>query len=288
MQAVRRAMSGRVLLAMTGGLILLAACGGGGAEPPERPPLLPAPSGATAAPGEAAPLPPATTATASAAATANAANGGPPAGLSLPVLVEDLAVGGDFVSPFGVVRWSQDRPEYGHSGIDLPLRLGAPLLAVADATVLAVTPTVDHRPGSVVTLLLSEGARTGEGWGFIYEHVTLEPGVVEGSAVRRGQPFATSPLNPREANNHLQLSYLFNEYRYYRDHTCWVDRLEPDAAAALRGRFDEFRSTAGFLSGWRNATEEGQHQYRGLLDETRYPGGPRLCYPQGTDVRTAG
>lgn len=33
------------------------------------------------------------------------------------------------------------------------------------------------------------------------------------------------------------------------------------------------------------ANEEGYYQYRGLLDKTTHPDGPRLCYSLGVDAR---
>ena len=48
-----------------------------------------------------------------------------PQHLALPFTIPDLFEIG-FFSPFGLVRWSLDRPEFAHSGIDIPLREGAP------------------------------------------------------------------------------------------------------------------------------------------------------------------
>ncbi len=207
-----------------------------------------------------------------------------PKALALPFAVPDIVPTG-FFSPFGVVRWSLDRPEYGHSGIDVPLRHGAPLYAVADGVILAVTPSIDHRPGSIVTLLFEGRWPAGEGWAFLYEHVELMEGLAEGSRVRRGQEIAWTPLHPHEANNHLQLSYLFIAHAYTREHYCCVEQLRDEDQTAFLVRFDAIRASDTFHRSWETAREEDALVYRALLDETAFPRGPALCYPQGTDVR---
>jgi murein DD-endopeptidase MepM/ murein hydrolase activator NlpD len=67
------------------------------------------------------------------------------------------------MSPFGVVRKPQDRPEYGHSGIDVPLLEGAAILAVADGTIISILPAANKFPGEIVLLLIMRGDREGEG-----------------------------------------------------------------------------------------------------------------------------
>lgn len=268
--------------------IVVAACG------ESSDPGAPAHSGSAAGAASSAPAaPPAAPARGQASPSPSPASGGdhrsgdagPPQTLALPFRVEDVDVAGGFFSPFGVVRWSKDRPEYGHSGIDIPLVVGAEIYAVADGVVVSVTPSVDHRPGRVVVMRIGEDEAPGEAWGFIYEHVELESSIDEGSTVVRGQVIARNPLPPREGNNHLQLSYLFNGYAYYRQHTCWVDQIaDPDRNALLR-RFDERRSSEEFRRSWTTAEEEGALPYRALLEESQFPEGPLLCYPAGTDVR---
>ena len=89
----------------------------------------------------------------------------------------------------------------------------------------------------------------------------------------------------QHSNNHLQLTYLFNDYQYYQDHRCWVEYLVKDDARALERFFMELSETESFRESWRVASEEGNYQYRGLLDEGLYPDGLQLCYSPGTDVR---
>ena len=154
-----------------------------------------------------------------------------------------------------------------------------------DGVVLTVPPSVDHRPGSVVTLLLDGVWPEGEGWAFLYEHVDLIEGLAEGSRVSRGQEIARSPLSPREANNHLQLTYLFESKTFSREHTCWVDHLKIADRTSLLLRFGDIRAGDSFHEAWETAQEEDAFVYRGLLDREDFPDGPALCYPQGADVR---
>ena len=205
--------------------------------------------------------------------------------LGLPFRIADLDGSSGFFSPFGIVRWSLDRPEYGHSGIDIPLRENATLYAVADARVLSIAPTVDDRPGQIMTILFDLDAPAGEGWGFIYEHVYPLDGVATGMHVARGQAIARTALTPLEANNHLQLSYFFHAFQYTRTHTCWVDWLEVADAQPLVALFAEISGQVGFELAWGTAREEEALPYQALLDERQFPNGPRLCYPPGTDVR---
>jgi len=91
------------------------------------------------------------------------------------------------VNPFGVVRWSLDRPEVGHPGIDIPVDEGTPFVAAGDGSILSIEPATDGLPGDDVQILLSPGAIEGTGWVFEYEHVTLEAPLSVGSQVSRGQ-----------------------------------------------------------------------------------------------------
>ena len=209
--------------------------------------------------------------------------GEPPDGLTLPFDADDID---GFISPFGLYRHSKDHPDFGHAGIDIPLRQGAPLFAVADGVIVSVTPSIDHRPGSVVVVQIAEGERAGEGWVFLYEHIDLAARLVEGSAVSRGQLIASNPIELNTGNNHLQLSYAFNDLRFFNRLTCWVDQLDAPGRAALMERFDEIRTSDEFWRSWSTATDDGgMLAYRELLNVELFPGGAQLCYPQGTDVR---
>ena len=207
--------------------------------------------------------------------------------LALPINPADLTwQNGGFISPFGLVRKSQDRVAVGHGGIDLPLSFGAAIYAVVDATVLSVTPSGDNRASDVVMLLLQPGVRAGEAWIFLYEHISLEPGIADGDTVVRGQLMARNAMPTGVSNNHFELAYAFNDYSFYRQKTCWVEQLETGARATFVEQFEgTIRVAPIFLQGWGTATGEGMYPYRALLDPDLYPDGPQLCYGAGTDVR---
>ena len=94
---------------------------------------------------------------------------GPPSDLSLPFRIEDLGGSNRFISPFGILRHSRDAG-HGHGGIDIPLDKNADVYAVSDGTILSVEESGDGAGGfDVILLILGSG---GEGWGFLYEHVS--------------------------------------------------------------------------------------------------------------------
>ena len=204
-----------------------------------------------------------------------------PAGdLALPFRVEDLA--GGFISPFGIIRHARDAG-HGHGGIDVSLKARAPVYAVADGTILSAERSSDGAGGFDVKLLIS--GSDGEGWGFLYEHVVLEPGLAVGSRVSKSQFIARNGLTTNRRNNHLQLSYMFNDYAFFRDQTCWVDHLDPSSQTSLLDYFGSAEIKERVITQWGTAIEEGMKAYTELLNEERFPEGPRLCYPMGLDVR---
>ena len=211
----------------------------------------------------------------------------PPSNLALPLDLEDVVYdAGEFLSPFGLVRKSVDRSDLGHGGIDVPLVGQAPIYAVADGTIISVEPSVDFRPGQVVVLLIEAGDRQGEGWVFLYEHITLEPGIGLGDAVTTGQLIARNAMATGMSNNHLELNFSFNDHRFYRDKTCWVDYLQDELKRAFVDLFEnDIRVSSQFVEGWRQATDENMYPYQRLLDSGLFPDGPQMCYPPGTDVR---
>ena len=148
---------------------------------------------------------------------------GLPSGLLLPFRVEDVGGGNGFISPFGIIRHSRDQG-HGHGEIDVPLKMEAPIYAVANGTILSVEESTDGAGSSNVTRLLS--GSSGEGWAFLYEHVTLEPGLAESSVVSRSELIARNGLTSDRRNSHFQLTYLFKDYRFSREHRCWVDYLD--------------------------------------------------------------
>ena len=199
--------------------------------------------------------------------------------LVLPFAVEDIDLFQKLINPFGPIRHSRDSG-IGHPGIDIPVIAGAPFFAVADGILVEVLPGSGGRPGTDVKLLIGAEEPAGAGWVFEYEHVALEPGFDVNSRVTRGQLFARTPDLP-VSNHHFQLSYWENTFT--SNHVCWVDFLTDTTFSA---QFSEtIRTNSEFISGWRDAQEEGQYPFRAFLDLEGYPEGARLCYPLGTDVR---
>ena len=205
-----------------------------------------------------------------------------PINLALPIIVEDIGGGSDFISPFGPIRHSRDSG-HGHGGIDIPLDTGDSIFAVADGVIITNDFAEDNRGGNIVYLLIKPGDREGEGWIFMYEHIILKPGIDVDSQVKRGQLIGTTAMT--YGNNHLQLSYIFENYKFHKNQICWVDQLEPADKSSLEERFDEIRNSQEFIELWENAKEEGYYNYRGLLDKENFSDGPQLCYPLGIDVR---
>ena len=209
----------------------------------------------------------------------------PPIDLFLPFGVEDVRGGTGFISPFGIIRHSRDTG-HGHGSIDVPLSESAPVYAVADGTILSAERSSDGAGGFDVKLLIS--GSNGEGWGFLYEHVALESGIMVGDVVSRGQLIATNGLTTDRRNNHFQLTYMFSDYLFFRDHRCWTNHLRPSSKETLSGYFESIRTGEEFITQWETATEEGMRAYKELLNADRFPEGPQLCYPLGLDVRLPG
>ena len=216
--------------------------------------------------------------------TGAATRANPPANLVNPVDPLVISLIG-VINPFGIVRFSLDLPSLGHSGIDLPAPTGASIRAVADGRIVKVTPETDGLPGDDVWVLLAEGAASGTGWIFRYEHVTLAAGLGVGAEVRQGEVFASNAQNPR-FTNHYELAWAFNDFEFTSHQTCWVTQLGGAARARLETHFDNvLRADPRFISAWTTVTNEGHLPFRALLDPARFPDGPQLCYSPGTDVR---
>ena len=96
---------------------------------------------------------------------------------------------------------------------------------------------------------------------------------------------AISPQEVPRTNHHLQLTYLFENYAFYRDHHCWLQRLGTADRAGLEARFSEVVAAGDLTAYWRTDQREGRFPLRALLDPARFPDGPQLCYAPGTDVR---
>ena len=207
-----------------------------------------------------------------------------PSGLALPVSPDAVNLRG-VVNPFGVVRWSLDRPEVGHPGIDIPVDEGTPFVAAGDGSILSIQPATDGLPGNDVQILLSPGAIEGTGWVFEYEHVTLEASLSVGSQVLRGQTIARSATSAA-FTNHFELAEVFNEQGFTRNQTCWVPQLEAGDRSRLENHFNNvLRTDPRFISSWQTIVQEGQFVFRELLNPEKYPSGAQLCYPPGTDPR---
>ena len=210
---------------------------------------------------------------------------GPPANLGIPFDPSDLVIPRGFLSPYGVVRKPNDRPELGHSGIDVPLVEGASILAVADGTVISIYPAQPKFPGQIILLLIQDGEREGEGWVFLVEHVVIDSTTRVGDSVKQGDILGTSAIPTARGNSHMQLSYYFNSFEFSREHTCWIDSMEDSTRSILLESVEPLLTSIDLIESWKTATDDGQLPLKGLLESPDYPPTPQLCYPQGTDVR---
>ena len=206
-----------------------------------------------------------------------------PANLALPFDVEDMGGGNEFVTPFGLIRHERDMG-HGHAGIDVPLSKGDNIYAVANGKIIINEPATDggegnHFEGNNVILLITEGYREGEGWGFLYEHINLNSGISVGSAVSREQLIGTSALT--NGNNHLGLVYYFNDFNYIREPKCWVEHLSDEDKQRLLDAWEEIKNSPKFIESWRNAFEDGAYAYRALLNKDNFRFGPQLCHEYG-------
>ena len=215
-------------------------------------------------------------------ATGRAGPSGPQLGLALPFRVADVRGEDGFVSPFGLIRHSRDRG-HGHGGIDIPLESDAPIFAVDAGMIVSSEESSDAAGGFDIKLVISGSGD--EGWGFLYEHVTLRPEIRVGGEVTKGQHIANNGLATDRRNNHFQLTYMFNNYMFYRDHRCWPDYLDAASGTALLELFESLKTRGALRAAWETATEEGAMAYRALLDAEKFPDGAQLCYPLGLDVR---
>ena len=200
----------------------------------------------------------------------------PPRDLALPFRTEDVGGSNEFISPFGRIRHSRDAG-HGHGGIDIPLNRNAPVYAVADGTILSVEESGDGAGGFDIKLLISGSG--GEGWGFLYEHIELESGIYVGGTVTKGQQIGRNGLTTDRRNTHLQLIYMFDDYRFYSDQRCWVDHLDSSSKGTLLDYFEPIKTMEKFIAQWQNASEEGMRALSELLNKERFPEGPQLCYP---------
>lgn len=202
---------------------------------------------------------------------------------SLPFKIEDIDFFNGEINPVGVVRFGKDQPDIGHSGIDVPLNQYSEIFAVDDGEVVQIKTAGDPWGGMGITQLLEKTAE-GEGWGFIYEHLIPKEGLRVGDMVKKGEVIGTKAA-PAGFTAHFQMSKLFNNFEYTNDTQCWPDYLESEQSNALSSWWNEYRESRHLRDSWNTTFEEGKYAFRGLLDTLKYPDGPQLCYPLGTDVR---
>ncbi len=205
-----------------------------------------------------------------------------PVNLALPIIVEDIDMINGLLSPYGIIRKSGDGG-IGHGGIDFPLVNGSSIYAVANGTIIK-NYVEDVGGGKTVDVLIVPGEFQGEGWVFKYDHIALEPGLAVGSNVQKGQKIGINAFEQR-GNNHMGIEYHVENFTIARTKICWVDLLESTARQQLADKFNQIKNTQTFLESWQTANAENYYQYKGLLDKTKYPDGPQLCYPLGTDAR---
>ena len=205
-----------------------------------------------------------------------------PANLALPFTPKDIRKTDGLISPYGLVRHSRDTG-VGHGGIDFPLEFGSSIYAVVDGTIIK-NEKEDNGGGNTVDVLILPNKFLGEGWIFKYEHITLEPELMIENRVQKGQKIGINALKQGD-NNHIGLEYHIKNFTIARTKICWVDLLEPTVRQQLEDEFNQTKKTQAFLESWQTANEEGYYQYKGLLDKTKYPDGPQLCYILGTDAR---
>lgn len=200
----------------------------------------------------------------------------PSANFSSPFNIDDLKI--VTFNPFGPIRKASDSG-IGHGGIDIPLLDNAPLYAVADGVIISVEEGSGGRGGNDVMLLLRTDGVTDSGWYFEYEHITLQPGIGEGSQLSKNQFFASNPGTA--ANNHLELGFWDGTFTHSKK--CWMNFLEfPNI---LNHFENSVRNDSGFIDNWTSIQEEGFYPFRAFLNPELYPGGAQLCYELGTDVR---
>lgn len=203
--------------------------------------------------------------------------------LILPFETTDIDPQNGVLNPIGVVRFSKDTSDSGHSGIDIPLFKESPVYAAIDGAIIKINKDVDPWGGQGIIQRINT-TRPGEGWGFIYEHVTAAPGLKVGDLVKAGDIIAHKTARSG-FTAHFQLSYFFNNFEFTRDNKCWLQNLKSSDKQAFDQWWNTYRSSDYLVSSWRTNSEEDKYAFRGLLDPSISPNGLQYCYPAGTDVR---
>jgi murein DD-endopeptidase MepM/ murein hydrolase activator NlpD len=209
-------------------------------------------------------------------------NTGVPTNLSLPFKIEDVDLLHGEVNPLGVVRFDKDQGDIGHPGIDIPLKQGSSIFAVANGPVVLITSAGDPWNGMAVSQLLKKTG-DGTGWVFTYEHIELAEGIIEGTELKRGDLVGTKKA-PEGFTLHLQLSKFFDGFKYSRDPQCWPNLL--NNSKEINSWWETYSASQHLRDSWATTIEEGKYGFKGLLETSQYPNGPQLCYALGTDVRS--
>jgi len=206
-----------------------------------------------------------------------------PTDLSLPFDIKDVDLKNGAVNPLGVVRFDKDQKDIGHSGIDIPLKERSRVYAVADGKVVLIKSASDPWGGMGVYQLIKQTG-PGTGWAFLYEHIEIAEGIKEETELKKGE-LVGYKIAPDGFTAHLQLSEIFNDFKYTREIQCWPDFLNSIDKAKMDNWWDEYSNSNILINSWNTNSEGGKYPFRGLLDESKYPDGPQLCYALGTDVR---
>ena len=208
-------------------------------------------------------------------------DGNPPTSLGLPYAISDLDLEHGASHPLGVFRFAKDVQP--HPGIDLQLYDGTKILAMGDGTIVKIREEGNF-PGDMGILLQIEETL----WGVNYEHFILDEGLYIGKKISKGEQIGTfsGGYTKIPASVHIDLRYYPDGFTgYSAAFVCWFDNLESDDKAKLQSAWDKAKVTDEFIQGWSTLEMEGNFIFKGLLDSAKYPDGPQMCYPIGTDVR---
>ncbi len=108
-----------------------------------------------------------------------------------------------------------------------------------------------------------------------------------GDTIEQGTTIATNALDDG-TNNHIQYAYWLEDFKKQRDAICWAETLGAKEKIKLEEYFEKyFRNNESFLKSFGALSIENMNPYKALLDKEVFPNGVQLCYPAGTDVRSA-
>ena len=205
---------------------------------------------------------------------------GAPSELGLPYAIESLDLGHGASHPMGVYRFSEDK--LAHPGIDLQLIDGASIFSMSDGEVILIEDGSSFPGDKLVRIQVRD-----TNWGINYEHFVPDEGLEVGQIVKKGDKLGTfkGGYTKIPASVHIDYrDYPTEVDGHSKDVICWINNLEEEDRVALQAAWDEAKITDEFISSWMNLQQDGKYIFRGLLDEEKYPDGPRMCY-SGVDVR---